>query len=236
MLIGFPVPGKAKSRMLCDAFIAGAPRGAIGSVFAGVKEGNVTDWHRVLRKGGDWYLVDGSYYDQTRGTMFRVTKNALQHTGIGETNGERFARINVPVMPWRDESEGAGYVLLVEQSRDHWHHTCGYTSDPVRAAERDLLALGLTDLRWRYWSADKPKLQSSLAEDLLGARMLVTHTSAAAVMACMAGVRTVCDKACAAYAHYDKSGDRLQWAGVLADNQFTLDEMKDGTAWRKLNP
>jgi hypothetical protein len=235
MLIGFPVPGKAKSAMLCDAFIAGAPRAAIGSVFFGVKEGNVGDWRRVLRKGGDWYAIDNSYYDQTRGTMFRVTKNALQHTGKGTTDGRRFTKISVPVMPWRSES-GPGYVLMVEQSRDHWHHTCGYKTDPLLAAERELRELGIDDIRWRRWSADKPKLSASLAEDLLGARMLVTHTSAAAVMASLAGVRAVCDSTCAAYVLYDQSVDRLQWAGVLADNQFSISELKDGTAWRKLNP
>ena len=43
-LTAFPVPGKEKSRRLCEAFVRGAPKDAEGVVFAGVKDGNVLSW------------------------------------------------------------------------------------------------------------------------------------------------------------------------------------------------
>mgnify|MGYP001397753575 CR=1 FL=1 len=33
----WPVPGKAKSKLICSAFAAGAPKGASGSVFFGTE-------------------------------------------------------------------------------------------------------------------------------------------------------------------------------------------------------
>ena len=230
MLIGFPVPGKAKSAMLVDAFIAGAPRAAIGSVFFGVKEGNVGDWRRVLHKGGDWYFLDNAYFDKSRGTMFRVTKNALQHTGIGETDGLRFDRLGIPIRPM--DFNRPGGVLVVEQSLDHMHYVL---NDP-RGLHHLLVGISPSVQTWRYWTANKPKAQTTLAEALRGARMLITHTSAAAVEATLAGVPVRCDLRCAAHPEHWAEQGRLQWAGVLADNQFTLNELKDGTAWRKLNP
>lgn len=234
-LAACPVPGKAKSRMLCEAFIEGAPKSAKGAVFFGVKAGNYTEWLRARASGEDWYFMDNSHFDgASRGTQFRVTKNALQHSGYGESDGRRFARLDIEVKPWRVCPQG--HILVVEQSSDHM----AYVLD---RRQREFFARGMQDLqrlrspiRLRPWSSDKPGLQKTLAQDLVGCRFLFTHTSAAAVMAALAGVTVVCAPECVAFAAYPGMSARLQWAGVLADNQFSIDELKDGTAWRTLNP
>jgi hypothetical protein len=51
------------------------------------------------------------------------------------------------------------------------------------------------------------------------------------VMALLDGVRVMCAPECAAtYAN-----NRRRWASVLADNQWTIDELAAGRAWRGLN-
>lgn len=227
MLIACPVPGKAKSEMLCKAFIAGAPWHAQALVFYGVKAGNYRDWQAALASGVDYYFIDNSYFDQVRGAQFRVTKNALQFTGTAQTDGARFAALGIELEPWIAGYEG--YALLVEQSDDHMRYTLrgqdsGWFKHPPQ----------LHGAVCRPWSADKPTIQQTLADDLTGASLLVTHTSAAAVMAIIAGVPVQCAPECAAYGI--NADNRLHRLQVLADHQFTLDEMKDGTAWRKLNP
>lgn len=224
-----PVPGKKKSQMLCEAFMAGAPASAPGHVFAGVKLGNVSEWRRVREKGSDFYYVDGSYFDQTRDTMFRVTKNALQFTEGGESDGRRWAALGIELQPWNRWPDG--HMVYVEQSPDHMLYTLGNGAGMPGVPPR---GYGNGERRWRLWSPNKPKIQTTLADDLHGAAVLVTHTSAAAVMAIIAGVPVITAPECAAFdvgAH-----DRIIRLRLLADHQFTLDEMKDGTAWRKLNP
>ena len=229
-LIAIPVPGKTKSKMLCDAFIAGAPKSATGAVLYGVKATNSEDYRAMRRAGGDFYTIDNSYFDQTRGTMFRVTKNAFQCTARldDETDGARFAATGAVILPpvWRK-----GYALIVEQSQDHMDYVAEDASW-FYALAKYLRATRNT--RTRAWRADKPTLMATLADDMAGADTVVTHSSAAAVMAVLAGIPVRCSPFCVAYGQRPRD-DRLRWAGVLADNQFTLQEMKDGTAWQQVN-
>ena len=102
--------------------------------------------------------------------------------------------------------------------------------------------------RVRHWEPDKAKLARSLPDDLVGAWALVTHSSAAAVTALLSGVPVFCAPESAAYPmsstigqtgevvllmHWEE-GSRRAWAGVLADNQWTLEEMKYGQCWADL--
>jgi hypothetical protein len=85
----------------------------------------------------------------------------------------------------------------------------------------------------------------SFAADLVNAHALVTHTSCAAVEALVAGVPVFCTERCAA--RWMGTSDlskietpsyperRQEFMEVLAENQWTLEEMKNGIAWRALN-
>jgi hypothetical protein len=84
----------------------------------------------------------------------------------------------------------------------------------------------------------------SLAEDLYDCWALVTHSSNAAVDAVIAGVPVFVDEASAAapVGNLDLAQieqpvmpDRTRWLHSLACQHFTLDEMRDGTAWRNLS-
>jgi hypothetical protein len=76
----------------------------------------------------------------------------------------------------------------------------------------------------------------------VNAHALITWSSAAAVMAVLAGVPVVTMGPCAAAPMAGDIADvenlpqpeRESWAGVLADNQWTLDEMRAGKAWEAL--
>lgn len=232
MLTGHPVPGKRKSADLIAAFIAGAPKSAKGHVFYGVTETNVDAWRKVRASGEDWFYCDNSYLDAVRGQQFRVTKNALQHNGQGQTDGKRLAKIDVELEHYRANE---GYVLVIPQSE-------GFMRLVVNSAgnwlEHQMMPLA-QPFMVRPWSPDKPKLASTLRRDLMGARLLLTYSSAAAVAAVLAGVRVVCSEDCAAHCFsgvkVSSDAERWRWAGVLADNQFSLDEFRNGTAWSYLH-
>jgi hypothetical protein len=237
MLIGFPVPGKKKSADLVAAFITGAPKDARGAVFYGVTEGNVAAWRAAraaTAHGDDFYYIDNSYFDCVRSEQFRVTKNAIQHPGAGESDGKRFAKLALEVEHYRAPK---GYVLVVPQSDVFMQLVVRAPFDWSAAIARQFAHEPA--VKWRPWSSDKLAIQKTLRQDLEGAKLLVTHSSAAAVSAVLMGVRVSVSPMSCAHCFSDKevSSDakRWQWASVLADNQWTVDEFRDGTAWSMLN-
>jgi hypothetical protein len=99
-------------------------------------------------------------------------------------------------------------------------------------------------LRVRPWNRDKAAASATLGQDLDGAKCLVTWSSAAANTAIISGVPVVVGSTdCAAYAmsgsiyrldDLQRNEYRERWASVLADNQWTIDELRSGRAWRSL--
>lgn len=230
-LIAHPVVGKAKSRMICEAFIAGAPKSAKGHVFYGVNETNAAVWERILDSGSDWYYIDNSYFDAMRGHQFRVTKNRVQVNPFGlKSDGVRFASLGLNLKPWQTNSHG--HVVVVEQSPSFMSTVA---KDP-NWFHRTLLDLDRERTVVRGWHNDKLKQQATLVGDLRGAKFLVTHSSAAAVTATIEGIPPEVDPMsamdCGALLYSDM---RLRILEVLADNQFTINEMKNGEAWQWLN-
>lgn len=240
MLNCYPVPGKTKSDMICRAFLAGAPRSAKGSVFFGT-EGQMDAFQHAKRGPDPWYYVDNSYFDKHRGTYFRVTKNALQIAPLGRgSDGERFAKLGVEIKPWRTEL--GREILLVPQSDNFMKSTIGLNFDWAADTRKMLAGWGF-DARTRPWTSDKVKAGTALLQDLPNIRLLITFSSASAITAMLEGVPAISTSPTAA-AHWISSlfdaasvanpsrpSRRLEFAQVLADNQFTLEEFRDGKAW-----
>jgi hypothetical protein len=226
MLTACPVQGKKKSVAICEAFIAGADPSAEGYVFFGVDFSNVDLWRKAKTSGKDWWFADNSFFDKTRGTHFRVTRNGLQHTGAGGTDGLRFAALGIDIKPWR---KGGAFTVVCPQSPMFMLLVAEDLKWIKRAMQH-----AQPPIRMRDWTPDKLSAQRSLAADLRDAKMLVTHSSSAAVEAVLAGVPAFCSERSPAH-WVTENTDRLRWAGVLADNQFTLKEFEDGTAWQMLN-
>lgn len=229
MLIGHPVPGKEKARVLVQAFIDGAPSNAEGAVFYGMVPSMQQAVQSAWSSGKPWYWIDNSYIDDARGQYFRVTKNRLQHDGSGDTDGKRLAALGVQIEPRR---RGGDYALAIEQSEMFMRYVVAQDGWLSKAL------YGLGPVKIRPWSSDKPRLLTTFAADLRRANVLVTYSSAAAVEAVIAGVPVVVGKDSAAYCmngSLPSEDERARWAGVLADQQFTLAEMRSGYAWEVLN-
>lgn len=238
MLIPCPVPEKAKSHKLIDAFIRGAPRDRFGFVFYGVKASNLRNWRIARDSGEPWYWIDNSYFDATRGQRFRVTKNRLQVNARElDSDCKRFDALGLEIKPWRSVPDG--YWLAVHQSDDHLHAAPehkAWMTEAVRSLGQD------RPIVHRHWDANKMALAASLPRALEGAYGLVTHTSAAAVTAVLAGVHCLLSESHALAGMVCGYGDRAhldqrrRFLGVLADHEFDISELENGTAWRTLHP
>lgn len=253
MITAYPVAGKAKSRDICAAFAKGcdgdvstdnaqlAPGPAF---FYGVDKSNIHIFNEVRATAREYYYCDNSYFDSTRQQFFRVTKNRLQHSGIGQSDGKRFKDLGIPLKP---KSKRIGtHIVVCPQSdsfmKDIAQYSTNWTQDTL-----SILRNFVFPIRLRLWSGDKSRLAATLADDLDGAHALVTWSSAAAVTALLSGVPVFCSTSCVAgpmaladldeidRPYFPNSDVLLNWAGVMADNQWTLAEMADGTAWRMLN-
>lgn len=236
MLTAHPVALKEKSRNLCNAFLAGAPKDAYGHVFFGVNETNWDAWRRVLLRKEPYWYIDNSYFDSVRGQQFRITRNAIQVCDAlaRSSNGKRFEALGLEIKPWQPKEDG--WWLVIEQSPNFMQRV----ANDKRWLEKFAAGLDASRrVKVRRWKSDKPALQSTLPEDLKGAWALITHSSAAAVTAVLAGVparvsrmSALTNMVCSVNSPLDQ---RRHYMNVLADNQFTTQEMEDGTAWRMLN-
>lgn len=191
-------------------------------MFYGVRPAVAHLWRQAKEEGRDWYYADNSYFDVAREREFRITKNAIQHTGQGESDGRRFAALGLTLQPMK--TDGA-CVVMCAQSAEFMD---------VVAGDPGWLQRVLGNLQERYGD---PRVivrtkheKRPLVEDLKRAGLLVTWSSAAAVTALLEGVKVMCaPECCATYC-----GDRVMWSKVLADNQWTIEEIARGDAWRVL--
>lgn len=252
-LVCYPQPGKPKSRRLCEALARGAggrlcePRplelepGAAG--FYGVV--GLEDLYRQAVAERDWYYADNAHFDCARGTHFRVAKNALQDLSPGAPEWKRYEALGLAVKPW---TRGGRHVVVAMQSEHfmaqvaRWPGGASTWQDAVlRALERH------TDrpIVVRHWVRDKAERAKTLHQDLEGAWALVTHASAAANEALLAGVPVFVTGRSPALSmglsqlqrieDPRRPDGREQWAAVLAGKQWTIEEIESGTAWRALH-
>lgn len=247
MVTAYPVTGKRKSWDLCLAFARGCG-GQIATTlrpgpaaFYGVNHSNEAVWRAVLADGRDRYMIDNSYFDAVRQHSFRITRNRMQHTGVGVSDGKRLRAIGVEIQPWR---AGGEHILVCPQS-DPFMAMMGAPADWVASVVNRLGALTDREVRVRAWSRNKTKIAATLASELAGAHAVVVWSSAAAVAALLAGVPVVVESEdCAARPMAGTLDqienlpriDRDNWAGVLADNEWTSQEMTNGCAWHHLRP
>ena len=239
----YPVPGKEKSKLICNAFAAGAPKHATGAVFFGT-EGVMQAFQRA--KQGTWWYIDNAYTDPQRQLYFRVTKNALQVDPTGKTStGERFAKLGITVKDWRHKLDGK--ILVIPQSDDFMKSTLGRKGDWLRETVEKLNAWGYGPrIRVRPWLRDKKTAYVELHKDLDDAALVVTWSSASAITALYEGIPAISESGAAhaltgpltservAQPLMPSLEDRTRFLQILADNQFTLEEFKNGVAWRWL--
>lgn len=239
----YPTPGKLKAQFICEAFAKGCGGKVIAdnqlrpgpAMFYGIAPGCESLW-RHAQDGRDYWFVDNAYYDASREQYFRVTKNRLQHSGLGASDGKRFQALGIAIEPWR---QGGKHILLCPQS-DHFMRTvAGYSGNWTDETTAMLRKFTDRPIRVRQWERNKGKQASSLVADLVDCHALVTWSSAAAVTAILSGVPAIVGPHSAAgpmaitIAEIENppQRERETWAGVLAANQWTLPELASG-AWK----
>lgn len=219
-------------------------------------------WREIVAKRHPYYYIDNGYFGSKwqGGNYYRVTKDAPQQDGLtsridvtnlddqthkwllGGSDGSRWRKLGKAIKPWRTDGT---YILVAVQS-DLWHHRHGH-GGADRFADWVVAEIGKYTKRPVIVRGKplKGHTEPPLLDHIRGAWAVVTHTSNVAVDALLEGVPCFTLGQCAAEAmglsdlsqiESPVHPEREAWAAVLADNQWTLDELRDGTCWRALNP
>lgn len=266
MIVGYPTPGKAKARVILEAFCAGAPSGTVAesipaqllpgaAAFYGITDATRHLWEQAKAEGRDWVYLDNAYFDGCRqpplvAGYFRATLNRLQHHGTGYSDGKRLeyliyrAKLVAEPKPWR--RDGA-HIVVAPQSAQFMKTLAGYPGNWVEDIHKTIRAATSRQITCRPWTADKVEQYRQLKFDLRQAWAVVTYSSGCAVTALLEGVPAFvmaqdAISRCVAFTdlrHIEKrmppEDDRRLWMAVVADNQWTLDEMREGLAWKGLH-
>lgn len=246
--ICYPQPGKARSRLVLEAFAKGSggrlatwpaqrlePQPAAFYGLVGIEH-----LLREARRGKqDWFYGDNAFFDRCRGTFFRFARNEMQLSSQVKPDRARLAAIGVRPRPWRHVGK---HIVVVEQSA-HFLGLCSSTTWLTDVLAR-LRQHTDRPIRVRAWDRDKAKAAASLQADLEGCWALVTHMSAAATEALVTGVPVFVTGPCAASPMASGAladiespkypEGREEWAAGLAARQWTLEEIAAGMAWRAL--
>lgn len=215
------------------------------AAFFGVTEATLPLWRQVRAEGRDWYYLDNAYFDCARGTHFRATRNAFQASGAEAPDLARCAALDLAVQPWGRKGK---HIVICPQSDWFLHGLHGWAGGAQGWLEAVLTTLKVHTARpivVRHWKRDKAQAAADLAEDLRGAWALVTHMSAAANEALLAGIPVFTTGLCAATRMGLSELERIEqprrpdgrqaWAAALAGRQWTEGELREGLAWRALH-
>jgi hypothetical protein len=206
--------------------------------FYGVRPPWLQLWEQAKRERRSWWYVDNSYFDVSRERSFRVVKNGIQCDGNNavwnDEGPKRFKALGIEIRDWQ---RAGSHVVVCPQSAEFLSVVAGFKGDWTDQAVEVLRQHTDRELRVRRKGTARP-----LQDDLEGAWALVTHMSAAACEALIAGVPVFCTGQSAA--QWMGSSDlsmietpyyperRQEWAEVLAANQWSVEEMRSGECWR----
>lgn len=246
MIVGVWNPKKRKAWKLLNAYVevlggqvrlASELRGARSDhlVFYGVDEVTRPAFEGVKHRRNFTYIDNGyfgSKYHGNKDPLYRITRGATQHSGLGTSDGRRFRSLGIRIEPWRRSGD---HVLIALQSA-WWfsrHHID--RAEWIIATTETVRQLTGRPVIVRD-KPDRLNPGAPVSDLLAGCWCVVTHSSNVAVDAIVRGIPAIVLGASAArpmaghkLGHVIEPptpGGREQWAGVLADNQWTRAEIE----------
>lgn len=189
----------------------------------------------AIAKGRTWFYGDHAYMGRSK--FFRITRSAYQHTGEGAATPERFEALHRPVQPWQSDGH---HVLICPNSPVYFSLFGLDVHQWVRNVTATVALHTDRPVKVRWKGSDTP-----IQDDLVNCWAVVVFSSASAIDALIAGVPvfTLADFAATArmgatdlsQIEYPKRPDnREPFLWNLADNQWTIGEIRNGFAWERL--
>ena len=203
--------------------------------------GNPASWEflqQAIKEGRNWYYGDKAYFGRNK--YYRITRNAYQSNCKGKVDSRRWESLKIALNGWKTGSK----ILICQQSEAF------YTLHGKNRAE--WVKNTIDELR-KY--TDRPieirsKIYGNVTEELFKQSLIdihavIVYSSVSGAQAAIHGVPCFATEKCASLAFGTsdlskienpiKPDNRFEMACVMANNQWTLNEIRNGTAWRELN-
>jgi hypothetical protein len=193
---------------------------------------------QAIAEGRNWYYGDKAYFDRTK--YFRITKNAKMLTHFEQSTPERFNKLGLSIKPWREGSD----ILLCPQSDTFFRRIGTTQADWILNTSKAIRQYSDRKIRVNLKHAGNDTEQFFRGQ-LGDTHAVVVHSSIAGVQAAIEGVpcfATDSESTAVKFGTMDlslmenpiKPDNREQMAWALADNQWTLNEIRSGMAWEAI--
>jgi hypothetical protein len=240
----YALAGQGTSEDFCAAFAKGCGGRVVrtkelldGDVFM---FGQPDLWPILMaakEQGRNWYYGDKAYWGRAK--YWRVTKNAMQHDCLGDAKPNRFERLGIKIKPWQSGS----HIMLCPQSDTFFRFFGTTQKDWIEKTTETLRQYTDRPIIIRTKTGANP--EQDFRNMLHKIHAVVVFTSMAGMQAAIYGVPCFATADCvsARFGTMDlsriespaKPDNREQMAWVLADNQWTYNEISRGMAWEKLS-
>ena len=186
----------------------------------------------------NWYYGDKAYFGRHK--YWRITKNAFMYDLSNSHTPERFEKLGIEIKPWRSGSE----ILLCPQSDTYFRLHGMRQQEWIDKTTCELRQH--TDRKIRiHYKLVGDDTERHFEREIRNAWAVVVYSSMAGAQAAIHGVpcfATNSDCVSAKFGTTDlslienpcKPDNRAELAWGLADNQWTLDEIKRGMAWEAI--
>lgn len=212
------------------------PRPGVPVVW-GVLRGSKSIIDDAERRGQYAFYIDHAYFARGHGRSYRITRNGFEAGPVRRCPEDRIKGLGVRVKPWRK----GGREIICCPPTDHFTEAHGCAD----WLEKTIASLScVTDRPVIVRRKPAPgETDVPLAKALKTAHALVTHSSNVAIEAAVLGtpVFVAATSAAAPVGLTDLTQierpvypDRDAWLAHLAYNQFSFEEIADGTAWTML--
>jgi|SRR5581483_9896605 len=194
----------------------------------------------AIRERRPFWHIDNGFYKSAGGTQvgyYRIAYRGICATSLNDPPAERADQIGAIFQPWRIRG---GHIVIAMPGENYGRCIGLNMADWIERIEARVRRHTRRPIIVRRKRDAK---SNPIARDLSGAWALVTHSSNAAIDAVRAGIPVFCEPTCAAapvgnidLANIDDPArpPRESWWRSLMCQQFTLDEMRDGTAYEYL--
>ncbi len=215
------------------------------AAFYGRARGTLSIVTQCTVDGNHWIMADNGYIGRGQyDGYYKLSRDGFECDGIGipdeqrllnvlSLTGQKFAK------DWRPVTKKGHIVVcppVVAYEILHWFSSARW----LRAVTKQIHAVTTRSIRIRYKPGDKRSNSRPVSADLKDCHALVTHDSNIAVEAIMAGIPVFITgiNPAQVFGNADLStiveprmeGDRWEWLSILANNQWTLDEIRGGMA------
>jgi hypothetical protein len=201
--------------------------------------GNPELWFlfEIIKKHSlDFYYTDKAYFD--RSNYFRITRNALQLNDFSNFNSKRFEKFKIPILPRRYGSK----ILICPQSETFFKLNGLSREDWLENTIQEIRKYSDRPIEIRY--KERANTEAAFSEALKDIHCVVVYTSVAGVQSVLSGVPSFSTHDSAA-SHFSSGplanieapfipDNIYELACALANNQWTIDEIKQGLPHKSL--